>query len=92
MARRNDDRSLDVVTAITVSRFEQHHLVPDDEGVLLEGPDATAFLQAAMDAAWEHGLRPSRLQEERHLMAHLTDMREITWHLLKMNRGEGASQ
>jgi hypothetical protein len=64
---------------------------PRPEGVIwpdvpiLHGPEATAFLQAAMDAAYEAGLRPSGAQDERHIQAHLKDMREISRHLLKMD-------
>jgi hypothetical protein len=36
-----------------------------------------------MDAAWDAGLRPSRAQDERHLKAHLEDMRRFAFHLIK---------
>jgi hypothetical protein len=52
---------------------------PHQEGVQL--------LQAIMDAAYEFGIRPSRAQDERHLKAHLEDMRTITMHKLGISKG-----
>ena len=56
------------------------------ENIAVEGPNAITFLQSAMDAAWRLGLRPSNAQDEKHLQAHLKDMRDIVRHTLKMNK------
>ena len=53
---------------------------------VLEGPDAIGFMQAVMDAAFEFGLRPSGALDEKHIQAHLSDMRAITRHVLKMDK------
>ena len=52
----------------------------------LRGPEAMDFMQVVMDVAYEFGLRPSAVQDEKHIKAHLSDMRDITKHLLKMDR------
>ena len=39
-----------------------------------------------MDAGWAYGLRPSGAQDERHIQAHLNDMRDIARHVLKMDK------
>lgn len=48
--------------------------------------EAVSFLQAMMDLAFEHGLRPSRAQDERHMKAHLDDMRKIAFHTLGVDK------
>ena len=81
MAKVGQDHT-DEVTNITFERV--------DEGVMtsnppvLHGQEAVDFLQSAMDAAFEYGLRPSGMQDERHIQAHLSDMQDITRHVLKM--------
>lgn len=52
----------------------------------LRGEDVKTFLQAAMDAAYASGLRPSSAQDERHLKAHLEDMRTITFNQLGIKK------
>jgi hypothetical protein len=57
---------------------------PPPDAIALRGKhEVTAFLQAVMDAAYEAGLRPSRAQDERHLKAHLEDMRRFAFHTIK---------
>ncbi|MCP5018410.1 MAG: hypothetical protein GY938_24500 [Ketobacter sp.] len=51
-----------------------------------EGPEVIAIMQAFMDEAYAIGLRPSAAQDDRHKSEHLKDMREITRHLLKMDK------
>ncbi|MDA4845930.1 hypothetical protein [Hoeflea poritis] len=78
------------MSIVTKIQFEDHprdNFVPATEfNTAIIGPDAVGFMQAIMDAGWEYGLRPSKAQDERHLQAHLEDMRSITRHVLKMNR------
>ncbi len=64
------------------SDFDPYTTWPPDRAPTLAGHDVTAFLQAAMDEAYEAGLRPSRAQDERQLKAHLTDMRAIAFHAI----------
>ncbi len=86
-AREIGEGNLHVVTNMT---FEK--LGPSTSSdPILHGPDATAFVQAIMDAGYGAGLRPSFDQlpslmesHERDLRAHLEDMRKISGHLLKI--------
>lgn len=80
---RVDDKALHVVTNLTLETVSFGDIGP---GPVLTGSDGTAFLQAIMDAAYDFGLRPSKAQNERHLQAHLDDMRNITKHVLKMDK------
>lgn len=85
LAREADiDGSMDYVVDVTFKRVDMW--VRADVKPLITGPAATSFLQEAMDAAYEAGLRPSRAQDERHLKAHLDDMRAIAFKQLKMER------
>lgn len=48
------------------------------------GPDGEAFLRAALNCAWEQGLRPDGFEDTRESMratnAHLEDMRALAFH------------
>ena len=57
-----------------------------EPNVALRGEDGVAFMQAVMDAAYEYGLRPSKAVDSAAMEAHLNDMRDISRHLLKMNK------
>lgn len=59
---------------------EPHAYIPPT----LSGPPATEFLQAALDAAWKVGLRPTNWHDERPgeikaKDAHLQDMRRLVF-------------
>jgi hypothetical protein len=83
ICRYDDNRgTASHLTSMTFTEV-QEGLLPPPDAVLLRGPEATAFLQAMMDAAWDAGLRPSRAQDERHLKAHLEDMRRFAFHVIK---------
>jgi len=85
ICRYNDNRlTVSHLTSMTFTDVHEFGILPSDvDPVLLRGPEATAFLQAMMDAAWDAGLRPSRAQDERHLKAHLEDMRRFAFHVIK---------
>ena len=86
IVRINEDR-MSIVTNIDFKVYPRDSFVPKtDIDAPIIGPDAVGFMQAVMDAAWEYGLRPSEMQDEKHLKAHLEDMRSITRHVLKMDR------
>lgn len=76
-----DGDTASYVTALTFVTVRDGMRPPGD-AVFLRGRDAVAFLQAMMDAAYEAGLRPSRAQDERHLKAHLEDMRRLAFHAI----------
>jgi hypothetical protein len=69
-------------------RFEFGHIAEHEHGgaPVLAGADAEAFLRAAMNAAWELGLRPDGYLDTRESMtatnAHLQDMRALAFHKL----------
>ena len=81
IARRENGR-LSFVTNLTLEAIEEGFLPPISADIL-RGDDAMAFMQAVMDAAYEAGLRPSRAQDERHMKAHLDDMRRFAFHIIK---------
>jgi hypothetical protein len=76
-----NSRTVSHLTSMTFTEVEEGLLPPQD--AVLRLPDATAFLQAMMDAAWDAGLRPSRAQDERYMKAHLDDMRRFAFHVIK---------
>lgn len=64
-------------------------------GGLIDGPsielsdgEDDQFLQAFMDAAWEIGIRPTALEDQRNQVAamgeHLADLRRVSFKLLKI--------
>lgn len=59
--------------------FDSSYIAPT-----LSGPPAMEFLQAALDAAWKAGLRPTNWRDERPgeikaMDAHLQDMRRLVF-------------
>lgn len=56
----------------------------------MDGDMAEEFLQAVLDAAWAHGLRPTGISGERgeikRLEEHLGDMRAIAFHKVGAQR------
>lgn len=74
--------------ALTGFEFRTQDKFSTVEGVEMRGDEAKEFMQAMMDAAYDAGLRPSRAQDERHLKAHLEDMRTITMHQLGVKGGD----
>ena len=70
---------------VTSMEFESYNRGEILEPSMIEG--VTDFLQAVMDEGWRHGIRPKGygLVDE-GTKEHLKDMREITRHLLKMDK------
>jgi len=83
--KRHDNGSLDLVTGLTFKQIRVDEAVPrgatpfDDLSEDVEG-----FLRAAMNCAWELGLRPDGFNDTRESMkatkAHLDDMRALAFH------------
>lgn len=81
------------VGPLTLKTHDPGAAVPFDDATLSETMenredgvgDVTGFLQAALDAAWEHGLRPTGFADHTNELAavryHLEDMRELTGKL-----------
>jgi hypothetical protein len=73
------------VQPFTMKAFERHHAVPEAEAYALTDPfydgNVRDFLQAAADAAWEIGIRPSQAKDMTSEVAavryHLEDMRKL---------------
>lgn len=81
---RETSEGHEVVTDLTLKKISTYEIWPD--ATPIAGDDAVAFMQAVMDAAYDYGLRPSRGKDEADLRRHLEDMRDISRHLLKMDR------
>jgi hypothetical protein len=79
--RFKGDDAMSVVTGLVLADVDPRMRLDPKRPSLLEG-DARPFLQAAMDAAYEIGLRPSRAQDERHLERHLQDMRALAFKVI----------
>lgn len=79
----------EVVQPFVFKRYDKGLLIPDDEiaisGTRIMEEDniggAKSFLQAAMDCAWEEGMRPKALEDQRQELKavrdHLQDMRTL---------------
>ena len=80
---KRTESGFSVVTNLTMQDVADGEIEPD---VALRGEDGVAFMQAVMDAAYEYGLRPSKAVDSAAMEAHLNDMRDISRHLLKMNK------
>ncbi len=76
------DGSVSIMHPPTLTKIEFDGRRRDPLPRFLTSRDTTGFLQAAMDAAWDAGLRPSRAQDEKHLKAHLEDMRTLAFHAI----------
>lgn len=67
--------------------YAENTLVPRDEAFAIEGrfgaDEVRQFLQAAMDAAWDMGLRPAQAKDRSDELAsvryHLEDMRKLAF-------------
>lgn len=83
IGRKRRDGGTDVATSITFLTVLEDDIGP---GPALRGTDAEAFLRAALNCAWEFGLRPDGYHDTRESMkatdAHLQDMRAIAFHKL----------
>lgn len=84
----HEDRNgkIGVVTSLTVRTLDPSIVTPGEAWGALQRPGGGGgrnFLQAALDAAWQAGLRPSRgLEEVGELKAtrsHLEDMRRLVF-------------
>lgn len=75
------DDAIDVVTGVTIERMGGGFMTPPSP---IAERDAEAFLRAALNCAWELGLRPDGLDDTREQIAatrkHLEDMRAIAFH------------
>lgn len=75
-------------TADTISTIAPLTVSTVDAGSMLEptleGKSAEQFLRAALNAAWEYGMRPDGFNDTRESMkatnAHLQDMRALAFH------------
>lgn len=74
------------LSAVVDMKFETVKNGEVAPGPVLHGEDGVAFLQAVMDAAYDAGLRPSKAQDERHQKEHLSDLRKIAFHVLKIDK------
>lgn len=80
---RFDGSSIDEVVELTFERRSERAIT--DSPPPISGLDTVGFMQAIMDAGYAYGLRPSK-GDDVGVKEHLKDMREITRHLLKMNK------
>jgi hypothetical protein len=74
-------------------KFVPHdpHLILNDATIEpRDGDDSKQFLQAALDCAWELGLRPAGFLDTRESMAatkaHLEDMRSLAFYKIGADR------
>jgi hypothetical protein len=90
IANDRPDGSRDIVTRIELTRRG-----PDEYGPILDPivppREVHDFLRAAMNAAWELGIRPDGFNDTRESMAatkaHLADMRTLTFRLIDAQMG-----
>lgn len=82
---RGHDESRAFVQPFEMKKFEAYSHVPREEAFCLTDKFGSAsvknFLQAMMDAAWEFGLRPTGIKDQKDELAavryHLEDMRTL---------------
>ena len=73
------------VQPFTLKSYPEHSAVPQDEAFCLRDEfgrgSVKSFLQSMMDAAWEFGLRPKAMKDQKDELAavryHLEDMRRL---------------
>lgn len=91
--RRTDDTT-DLIISMDLKRIEPHEraakaTLEAGNPVLPQGNKG--FMQAVLDEAWRHGMRPtghdSSLTEFEALSRHLDDMRAIAFEQLNIKRG-----
>jgi hypothetical protein len=88
----------DTLVRLTFEPYERYGLITDptllDHGEFMKDGFAP-FLQVALDAAWEMGLRPAGLLDTRESMkataAHLEDMRAIAFHKIGADKPDSHS-
>lgn len=78
------DNIIGVVPSFTIERNTADHFAQRFIDPTIDGPMATDFLQAALDAAWAAGLRPKNYRDERPEQVkamdnHLQDMRALVF-------------
>jgi len=77
---KHADGSILVITSFEMMALPDGARAPDEPPVY----DGEGFLRAALNAAWEAGLRPDGFNDTREGMAatkaHLADMRAIAFH------------
>lgn len=81
MFKAHPDGSLDVVTNITFTHVRSMEQGPQEPSI--PHREAEQFLRAALNCAWDHGLRPDGYLDTResmkHVDAHLQDMRALVF-------------
>ena len=81
--RDRQDGGYDVVLPLTLQTVEAGLVGPENDGLLGEvrRPEAEAFLQSIMNAAWEIGIRPTEFTDHTNELTatryHLEDMRSL---------------
>lgn len=70
------------IVAFETKPFKEGEMFDTDP--LMTGPAAISFVQSVMDEGYKYGLRPSKVESDKDVRAHLSDMRDIAYHLLKM--------
>lgn len=64
----------------------------NDDPAFMDGDMAAGVVQAILDAAWAHGMRPTGISGEKgeiqRLEGHLADMRAIAFHTTKAPKPE----
>lgn len=85
IARMSDDK-IAVVQPLTLKLYERGSLIADEAPTLAGhawggGEDVRGFLQAIVDMAWQEGIRPAGLEDNRNELKavrdHLSDMRDF---------------
>ncbi len=80
LARTEPAGTRGLVQALTLGNVRPGELAPESAGVLGDMSEETDdFLRAIIDAAWEHGIRPTGFQDHTNELTavrfHLEDMR-----------------
>ncbi len=91
IVRSNYDDTMEVVR-FSLEAHKKSDIIqePTFTDSRIDREDNVSLFQALVDAAWEHGYRPSGMRDMTETLrmkdAHLQDMREISRHLLKMGK------
>jgi hypothetical protein len=86
------DNEFDMVQPFTFKRYhgaivplEEYSL--ESQNSMLDGGGVRDFLQAMTNLAWEHGIKPAQIEDQRNelkaIREHIADMRTITTHLIQ---------
>lgn len=74
-----------VFETATIRMFPEGEAIPPDLCFMEATPEMmTAILQAIVDAAFDHGIRPRAMEQGQDVRAHLEDMRKIVGKQLKV--------